>query len=285
MELLTMRRGEVSAAEEQAISLFLLAHADDELPVAPILDRLVLERRPVRLIYLTDGAARGVPAAVRNRESIAALAHLGIDASDAFFIGSEIGIPDGQLYRHLEQAFEAVEHVCRTWRTIADIYAFAWEGGHVDHDAAHIVAAAFAASRGLEDHFWQVPLYRAADSLPAPFFTLSSPLPENGPVIPIPLTARQRRLPRELIRFYPSQRRSFAGLGPFIFWHSLTRRALGLQRGRFHRLRERPTVRPLLYERRNGISFDDFFAASGAFLESRLSGRGEDILWNIARTA
>jgi LmbE family N-acetylglucosaminyl deacetylase len=268
--------------DDQEITLFLLAHPDDELLLAALLDRLVLERTPVCLIYLTDGASRGVSAGVRNAESIAVLASLGIDPSKANFIGNEIGIPDGQLYRHLHRAFEAVEELCRRWKKIANIYTFAWEGGHVDHDAAHVVAAAFAESHGLD--FWQVSLYRAADSLPAPFFTLSSPLAENGPIISVPLSARQRRLPRQLIRFYPSQWRSFIGLGPLIIWHSLTRRVFKLQRGMYRRLWERPTMRPLLYERRNGVTFHEFSAAAVEFLESRI-GRRENPSLPVARSA
>ena len=271
--------------DDHEITLFLLAHPDDELLLAALLDRLVLERAPVCLIYLTDGASRGVSAAVRNAESIAVLASLGIDPSNVNFIGNEIGIPDGQLYRHLHRAFEAVEELCRRWKKIANIYTFAWEGGHVDHDAAHVVAAAVAESHGLQDHFWQVPLYRAADSLPAPFFTLSSPLAENGPIISVPLSARQRRLPRQLIRFYPSQWRSFIGLGPLIIWHSLTKRAFKLQRAMYRRLRERPTMRPLLYERRNGVTFDEFSAATGEFLDSHRIGRRENPSLQVARSA
>ena len=249
------------------VNLFILAHPDDEVAVAPILDRLVRERKQVRIIYLTDGQSGGLPA-VRNAETVHALASLGIDASDACFAGHQNGIADGQLYRHFHDALETVEEWCRPLKSIAAIYTLAWEGGHPDHDAAQIVAAAFAATRGLRDRVWQVPFYRASDNWPAPAFTLSSPLSENGPVVSIPLLPSERWLPVKLTRFYRSQWRSFAGLAPVILWHSLTRRALLMQRVRYDRHAERPTARPLLYEMRNGVRFDDFLAASAPFLAS-----------------
>ena len=177
------------------VHLFVLAHPDDEIAFAPLLHRSVREQKPVRLVYLTDGAAPGMSSTVRERETVNALGHLGIHRSAVYFAGSECGIPDGQLCRHLDQAFEALEKAAADWKSVAAIYSFAWEGGHPDHDAALVVAAAFAASRRLETSVWQVPFYRASDRWPAPMFTLGSPLTENGKVVSLPLTARERRLP------------------------------------------------------------------------------------------
>lgn len=266
--------GSVVTSTEK-VNLFILAHPDDEVAFSPILDRLVREQEQARLIYLTDGRTGSVPA-VRNVETVQALGFLGIDRSNVCFAGHQNGIPDGQLYRHFDAALEALKDWCRCSKSIDRIYTLAWEGGHVDHDAAHIVAGAFAASEGLSDRVWQVPFYRASNKWPAPFFTLGSPLLENGPVVSLPLSRRERRLPRRLIRFYRSQWWSFLGLGPFIFWHSLTRHALLMQRIRYERLGQRPTARPLFYEMRNGISFDELLAASGPFLARHQNNRPKD---------
>lgn len=253
-------------------SLFVLAHPDDELAFAPLLDALARAGKPLQLVYLTDGAVRGVTAADRNAETIAALAHLGISPSQAHFIGHMAGIGDGKLHRRMEEAFQALVAVSEDWGVVGNIYSFAWEGGHEDHDAALVIAAAFANSPQVEGSLWQLPFYRASDILPAPFFTLSSPLPENGAAFALPITARQRRLPRQMIRFYPSQRRTFLGLGPFILWHSLTRSHLPLQLLEHDRFEQRPTQRPLLYEKRSGISFAEFRALSNAFRANREGG-------------
>ena len=149
--IMTQDLASSAARSAQGLTLFVLAHPDDELAFAPILHRLARAQQPVRLIYLTDGAAPFASAALRNAESAAALAWLGIDPSSLWFAGSEIGIADGQLYRHLPSALDAIEQRVPADSAIAAIYTLAWEGGHPDHDAAHIVAAAFAAARGCED--------------------------------------------------------------------------------------------------------------------------------------
>jgi LmbE family N-acetylglucosaminyl deacetylase len=257
------------------VHLFVLAHPDDEIAFAPLLSRLVRQQEEVRLIYLTDGTGLGSAAAVRGSETIAALDQIGLPASSAYFAGSDQHIHDGKLYLELDRALQALEQWSRSWASIADIYSFAWEGGHPDHDAALVVAAAFANSRGLANRVWQAPFYRAPDRLPAPMFTVASPLADNGTVVTIPVTARERRLPAALMRFYPSQLKSFLGLGPFILWRALTARTFGLQRLDLARLRERPTRQPLLYERRNGVRFDEFRAAALPFLQAHLDAGGQ----------
>jgi LmbE family N-acetylglucosaminyl deacetylase len=258
---------------EGGLNLFVLAHPDDELAFAAILHRLASERKPVRLIYLADGQSRSAPPEVRSAESKAALAWLGIDQSSLWFAGSELGFADGTLHRHLPEALAAIERSVGRGTPVAAIYTLAWEGGHSDHDAAHVVVAAFAAARALLDSSWQAAFYRAADTLPPPAFVVSAPLAANGLVQRSLLTPAERRLPRRMMRFYPSQWRSFVGLGPSIIWHSLIRRSFALQPIRLERLSERPTPRPLLYERRNGIAFDDFFNASAPFLQSTAAAR------------
>lgn len=249
-------------------TLFILAHPDDEIVFAPLIDRLVREAKPVRLAFMTDGRSGGLPA-VREAETVRALASLGVDQTDLLF-GD---IADGQLHCNLRRALEAVERWCGSLRSIARIYTLAWEGGHPDHDGAHLVAAAFAASRGLGDRVRQVAFYRASDKWPAPMFTVRSPLPANGPVDSITLSSGERWLPVRLIRFYRSQWRSFVGLAPFMLWHAITRRSFEMQPLNPRRLTERPTVRPLLYELRNGMSGKDVLAAAEAFLADHADAR------------
>jgi LmbE family N-acetylglucosaminyl deacetylase len=252
------------------VYLFVLAHPDDEIAVAPLLSRLAAQGKAVRLIYLTDGAARGASPATRRQETLAALRHIGIGPESASFPGSERGIPDGQLVRHLGAALEALEQWAAEWKSVAEIYSFAWEGGHPDHDASLVVAAAFAVRHGAEARVWQVPFYRASEFAPPPFFALGSLLPENGDVVRVQLTARERRLPAALIRFYRSQWRSFVGLGLAIAWQGLVQASLPMQRLDPARLRERPARKLLLYGKGGIVSADEFLAETAAFLDAHL---------------
>ena len=265
--------GQADAVDGQGVAKctsFVLAHPDDEIAFAPLLSRLVAEQESVRLIYLTDGAAAGPYASVRASESRAAIAHLGIAPDCAFFPGEDGSLPDGQLYLHLDRALDALEDWSRPWRSISGVYSFAWEGGHPDHDAALLVAAAFAARRNLVDHIWQAGFYRASDRFPPPLFTFRSILPQNGEAKAVALSARERRLPLALLRFYRSQWRTFVGLWPLIFWSSFAKPNFELQSLDPRRLFERPTLRPLLYEYRNGLAFEEFAAAVAPFLKAHL---------------
>ena len=252
------------------VHLFVLAHADDELAFTPLLSRLAGEGKAVRLIYLTDGAARGASPVTRQQETLAALRHIGIEPSSACFAGGEHGIPDGQLVRHLRTALEALDQWAGDWKSIAEIYSFAWEGGHPDHDASLVVAAAFAARHGADGRIWQVPFYRASELLPSPFFALGSPMPVNGEVVRIRLTMSERRLPAALIRFYRSQWRSFVGLGPAVAWQGLTQASLPMQRLDPARLRQRPARRLLLYGKGGLATADELLAEAAAFLDVHL---------------
>ncbi len=254
----------------QNVHLFVLAHPDDEIAFAPLLSRLVAEKKAVRLIYLTDGAAAGPYASVRAAESRAAIGFLGIAPNCAFFPGEDGRLPDGRLYLHLDRALDALEDWSRPWGSISGIYSFAWEGGHPDHDAALMVAAAFAARRNLVDHIWQAGFYRASDRFPPPLFTFRSILPQNGETTAFVLSARERRLPLALLRFYPSQWRTFVGLWPLILWSSFAKPNFELQRLNPNRLFERPSPRQLLYEFRNGLAFEEFAAAVAPFLNTHL---------------
>jgi LmbE family N-acetylglucosaminyl deacetylase len=268
------------------VHLFVLAHPDDEIAFAPLLSRLVQERKAVRLIYLTDGAARGASPAIRRQETLAALRHIGIRSESASFPGSERGIPDGRLVRHLAAALEALEQWAEDWQSIAEIYSLAWEGGHPDHDASLVVAAAFANRHGAEGRVWQVPFYRASELAPPPFFALGSPLPENGEVVRVQLTSRERRLPAALIRFYRSQWRSFVGLGSAIAWQGLMQSTLPMQRLDPARLRERPARKLLLYGKGGLVSADEFLAEAAAFLDAHLpTDRGKSAAERHAEVA
>jgi len=259
----------------QDIHLFVLAHPDDEIAYAPLLSRRAREGKAVRLIYLTDGAAAGPYASVRAAESRAAIAHLGVAPECAFFPGLDESLPDGRLHLHLDRALSALEDWSRSWRSVAGIYGLAWEGGHPDHDASLLVAAAFAARRGIIDRLWQGAFYRASDRFPPPLFTFRSMLPQNGEATTLALSARERRLTLGLLRFYPSQWRTFVGLWPLIFWSSFARPNFELQRTIPRRLFERPTRMRLLYEYRNGLAYEDFAAAVAPFLAEHLADAAE----------
>lgn len=256
------------AADGDETTLFLLGHQDDEIAFAPLISRIKSKGQHVRIVYLTNGGVGRATPDVRSTESTRALASLGVTSAEITYLGNELSVPDGLLFRRFSEVYDALEGECSAIASLGEIYALGWEGGNLDHDAAHVLAMALAIARDRVHRAWQVAFYRAA-GLGPPFYSLFAPLPANGPVSPLTLTRRESRLRLRLIRYFPSQWRSFVGLGPVILWHALASPVLKLQPMTLRRLRERPTAGRLLYEQRSAVGFAEFSGCVTAFLRER----------------
>ncbi|HTD38569.1 MAG TPA: PIG-L family deacetylase [Candidatus Limnocylindrales bacterium] len=231
--------------------LFVFAHQDDEVPV---LTRIAFELARgvrVRCAYLTDGAS-GVPAAVRDAESRSVLASLGVAADDIAFLGGERRIADGRLAYETPRALELLRAFAAPLPPPARVYAPDWEGGHADHDAAHLVALGLARELGVADVF-TYSLYNAYRR-PRGFFRATSFVPGTEPVIARKLTLREALLPVRAIARYRSQRRTWLFLGPGLTVRALVRREERLRRADPSRLRAAPHRGPLFYETRFHVS-------------------------------
>lgn len=222
--------------------LYVFAHQDDEVAIAPRIARDVAAGARVVCAFLTDG---GAPA-VRDAESRAVMAQLGVQ--DVIFAG----FPERALVEHLEEAYRSIEAI-----DADEILTLAWEGGHQDHDAAHLVALALAKAKGVR--CLEFPLYRG-------YFRVLSPL-----------RAGERRRLRlgEIVKRamlcwrYPSQRRSWLWLGWWLWlrWSEVVCEAS------IERVLEAPPGKRLLYERRFRFPRERFFAAARPFIERRILQR------------
>jgi LmbE family N-acetylglucosaminyl deacetylase len=241
----------------------LFAHQDDEFGVFAALEQAVsVGSRPVCL-YLTDGAST-VPAQRRDAESRAVLRQLGVAEADMHFIGSRLSFADGRLYEHCEQALDAARQEMAAYPAPTRVYLHAWEGGHQDHDAAHVISLALAQHWPQAD-LRQFALYHGA-RLPGSLFRVLAPLAENGPVQrqPVPWPARRRHL--RLCASYPSQRKTWIALFPFVLWHMLRGGAQQTQAVNLRCITQRPHAGPLLYESRGAASWQTLKAALTPFI-------------------
>jgi LmbE family N-acetylglucosaminyl deacetylase len=245
--------------------LFIFAHQDDEMAAA---SRILFEQSrgsTIFCVFLTDGSLGEVSATVRDAESLEALTSLGVAPFRVFFSGSRIPIRDGALVENLDLALEQLEEVMKDVQ-VDTLYCLAWEGGHHDHDASHLVAVVFAARHGALDRCFELPLYRAS-GLPG-FFRVLSPLP------PLDSWSRRRIALREALRVaslvshYPSQRRSWLGLFPGLFAKVVLLRREVIRRVDLRRLHSPPHHGTLLYESRFGVSAERFFSATARFLRT-----------------
>jgi len=223
--------------------LFVFAHQDDEVAIAPRIAREAAAGTHVVCAFLTDG---GAPA-VRDAESLAVLESLGV--RDVIFVG----LPEGRLVEHLEEAFQAIGG------DPDEIITLAWEGGHQDHDAAHLVALALAIARGVR--CIEFPLYHGKRR---PYRVLA----------PLRIGETRRLSMREIWRRamlcwrYPSQRRTWLGL-----WWGLWRWTETTCEASAERVLHPPHEGSLLYERRFRFPRERFFAAARPFIEQRIVQR------------
>lgn len=246
--------------------LTLLAHQDDEIAMA---SRIRLETKAGRDVYccfLTDGAARRRSSTTRNAESLGVLGRLGVPADRVFFLGTEHRIPDGSLFRNLDRAYDLVAHATR-FLTLQEILCLSWEGGHPDHDAAHLLALALAQERRLLDHIREFPLYNGSGTWGG-FFRVMSPVGRRIEKRRITLAEGLRIA--ALSFEYRSQRRTWLGLFPEMFVKLVILREEISGIPEPERVRRRPHEGRLLYERRYGVAYGEFQAAVEDFIRRRI---------------
>jgi len=245
---------------------YILAHQDDEFFFAPLIERSVRERRNPLFIYTTDGTWYGVPPAVRMRETADVLRGLGVPVSNIHQVGVTSGIRDGYSHLHLDKLFERVRALTEAVR-IRAVYVLAWEGGHADHDAAHLLGAALARERNVSA-LYECPSYNAHRA-PRGLFRVMHWIPRAGAIESRRLSLRQAARWYRLAFRYPSQWRTFVGLSCMAFPRYVLRRHACRRVGEID-YTARPHAGELLYERRFGLPFERFREATSSFVASRL---------------
>lgn len=251
--------------------LVVLAHQDDEVG---LYSRIVHEHASGNRIwcaYLTDGAANAA-ASKRDRESLAVLARAGVPADRVAFLRDDAGrIADGMLMHALQRA----RTMLRAWAStvvarFTRLYTLDWEGGHHDHDAAHLVALAAARDLDIPD-VWTFALYNAYRR-PRRFYRVGAFIPAAGETQRRSLRFSEALAAARTVLAYPSQRRTWFGLGPGFVVRTLARREERVRRADARRLRMRPHAGPLLYETMFGIDADEMLALSSALRHELCAG-------------
>jgi LmbE family N-acetylglucosaminyl deacetylase len=256
-------------ANEKPIVAFLFAHQDDEMGVFHHIERVLADgMRPVCL-YLTDGVHRNVSSERRCRESRYVLGRLGVQPEDIQFVGTEAGIPDGELLQHIARAEQEVALRLEVLGPIHSFVSLAYEGGHMDHDVVFAVAAKLATKAGRLAQSCQFSLYRSSLGGLVPY-TLLQPLSGNGAVDQVPIPASKRWSYLRLCLSYRSQKKAMVGLLPFIALDYVLSGTQKLQSISISDLTRRPHEGPLLYEKRTRGSYSAYAEAISGFMSPRL---------------
>ncbi|HZH44648.1 MAG TPA: PIG-L family deacetylase [Lysobacter sp.] len=244
--------------------LFLLAHPDDEFACSVPIRAMARAGAEVHCAYLTDGGFGGQPVARRRHESRRVLEGLGVPEGRSHFLGEWHGFPDGALHAWLDAALVALQDLVRQIGPLDRLYIPAWEGGHQDHDAVHLLGLVLAKQCGISV-LRQFPLYHGA-GLPGPLFKVLDPLPANGAVHSYRASWRERVLAVTVCLSYVSQWRTWVGLLPFVVLHMLMHGTFSEQDVDPARVHEPPHPGPPLYERRGFMPSDRFSEAAARFL-------------------
>jgi LmbE family N-acetylglucosaminyl deacetylase len=239
-------------------TLFIFAHQDDEYAAAPWLREELRAGNDLACVYLTDGGSRVAPA-IRDAESRGVLQSLGVaDSSIAFLSSDGTRIKDGDLARQSTAGLEMLQRWIATSGFVPNrIYSHAYEGGHPDHDAAHLIAANIAAQYNALDDAWQFALYNAY-RCPRPFFTTLRQLPSASPRRKAAMPLGTRFALSLLCWKYRSQRRTWLGLFPGAFLERVLLGRESVVRFDIARSLQRPHAGELLYERLFATTYDEF---------------------------
>jgi LmbE family N-acetylglucosaminyl deacetylase len=244
-------------------ALFVFAHQDDEIATATRILHLLRSGWTISCVYLTNGEGRRTTSVVRDEESRNVLTRLGVDLARVHFSGSRERIPDGRLIDHFDRALSLLEQAAPD--APDEVWTLAYEGGHQDHDAVHLIVVAYAARRGVP--CFEMPLYHGY-KLPGPFFNTLAPLRNGGAWTSRKIALAEGFRIALLCRFYASQRKTWLGLLP----EALLRLALGRREwtrpADLERIQDKPHDGKLFYERRFGVTWEEFAAKARPFLAS-----------------
>jgi len=245
-------------------ALFLFAHQDDEFSVfQKILDERVSGARVV-CAFMTTGTVGGASPEARNRESLAVLEKLGVGSNDVIFVGQQLEIDDGALMHRLCDAADWLRGWIDACPSLRGLYLPAWEGGHPDHDSLHAVGVNVAQHAGLLHLARQSSLYNGYKR-PGQLFNVMRPLPMNGPVESVAVPWRHRIAFMRHCLSYPTQRKTWIGLFPFVLLHYVFGGRDAMQPVSPERLTSRPHEGALYYERRQFTTWPELCERVAAF--------------------
>lgn len=249
-------------------TLFVFAHQDDEIAAASRIAFVLRNGGRVSCAYLTNGEGGRATSAVRDEESRVVLQRLGVSAARVHFLGSEHGVPDGKLVEHLDRALALLD--AALVEPVDEVVCLAWEGGHHDHDASHLVAVAFARRRRIARCI-ELPLYHG-HRMPGAWFRALTPLRVGAAWSSRRIGLLEGLRIAALCRFYRSQRKTWLGLLPSALIHLALTRREWTRPVDVARLRAKPHNGALLYERRFGVAWEEFASHAMPFVAGHLAG-------------
>lgn len=120
------------------VNLILLPHQDDETFIFAFINQISKTDALNQFVFLTQSPNTDIGIR-RNSESQNYLNFLGIDYKNIFFLGDDLKVVDSELIFKLDSVLQKLLTLLEGEKRV-HIYAPAYEGGHIDHDATFLIA-------------------------------------------------------------------------------------------------------------------------------------------------
>lgn len=252
-------------------SLIILAHQDDEIAIFAQIMRLVKQQHLVWVIYMTTGTMDAIRSEVRCRESLISLMKLGVSRGRIIFLGDKYQIADKSLCINLELAANGLLEVINAVIGKPDrLYFLAWEGGHPDHDAVHLLGVWLAKTFDIINRSYQFSLYNGADLPCLRRVRLFYPLVSNGSVSSYRIAWTDRFMGLKLVLGYHSQFTTLLWLFPMLVYQYVFNGYQKLQPISSERVLCKPHQSMLRYEQNGFYSYEQFKRDTDVFLQKYL---------------
>jgi len=205
--------------------LFLLAHHDDEIPTAGLLQRLGPGKRIVWVtnsdgLYFESDKTPAEYGLLRTAEGLTSVANTGVGA-DAV---TNLGFSEVEIYRQMSRLYsgaQTMEEARPFFQAIRDrvreavldlkpdaVFTLAWQGGQPEHDLTHfftmLALKDLEHATGTRPEFFHMPAYEYTILVAMRFHPLY-----RGTRIRLRLTAAELAAKMRMMEAYPSQVRLF----------------------------------------------------------------------------
>lgn len=230
-----------------------MPHCDDEFFIYPLLRSLSYSE--TIFVYLTSGSIyKDGLSQIRMNESTKFLLAQGFSAENILFLGEQLEIEDGQLWKNLSGALEELERVIEKHKP-DNLVSVAYEGGHHDHDACF--ALGFILSKKLGLNIYDYSTYNAFDTK---FFRVMNnqgiqTCKYEGKYT-FDLKLKDSLLWLNCIFYYRSQWKTFIGLLPGVLNNLLVKKRLVIGKVTDFDPSVKPHANKLFYEKRFKVDYE-----------------------------
>jgi LmbE family N-acetylglucosaminyl deacetylase len=237
-------------------SIVLLPHQDDEIGILGELESAKIKHRII-FLFLTSGDVKKNFSVIRNKESLSVLNFFGYKSEDIYFLSKYTKVRDTNLIFNINITLSEIFNVVKL-NNVENIYYPAWEGGHEDHDACHILAIGIQKATKKKINFFQFPLYNGFS--PNLFrFKLFNPIPSSRFWRKTNISLYNRFKLLYVIFFYKSQFKTWVGLYPFFVLNILFfSKQYTKKISNFGSISKPHSTDILFYERRKRFLYVDF---------------------------